>query len=325
MDNSKSQIPINTRTIGNPEEIHEVNNLYTLYIEDYVHTFMQKNLEHNKNAMKVSLFGNCVEDKGVLIFVISGAALSDKNAASYFPSCVYLGMASVTKSAQNNLRFELTTGGVIAIIEDYYIYYSQNEEMQNYLVAWNTHTKTPGKARQARSEDAARYGKILQAYNKEEAKVSFMWNIMNILCLSFTVCFMAYAIVTINNYGKMKSIQSGIDYCMKMLDIQQAYIETSTETNTQINTEASIETAKTEANDTAQEVQEPQTTKLSEETAQETINNSIPQYYIVQKGDTLRNICYEIYGDYDYVEKVCLWNNIDDPDNILCGQKLLLH
>jgi prophage DNA circulation protein len=44
----------------------------------------------------------------------------------------------------------------------------------------------------------------------------------------------------------------------------------------------------------------------------------------VQQGDTLRSICYEIYGDYDYIEKVCLWNDIDDPNNILCGQKLLL-
>jgi hypothetical protein len=326
MDNSKSQIPINTRTIGNPEEIHEVNNLYTLYIEDYVHTFLQKNLEKDKNAIKISLFGNCIKDKGVLKFVISGAALSDKKAVSYFPSCEYLGMASVTKSGENNLRLELMMGGVIVIIEDYYIYYSQNEEMQNYLVAWNTHKSdlcnmgTMGKARQARSLDAARYGRILQAYNKEEAKISFIWRTMNILCLSFTVCFMAYGIITINNYSKMKSIQSGIDYCMKMLDMQM--LDNQLLDDQMLDDQYVYSDTSTEIY--SEETKELQSNQTDEDTAEETINNTIPQYYIVQKGDTLRNICYEIYGDYDYVEKVCLWNNIDDPNNILCGQKLLL-
>ena len=49
-----------------------------------------------------------------------------------------------------------------------------------------------------------------------------------------------------------------------------------------------------------------------------------PQYYVVRRGDTLRTICYEIYGDYSRVDEICKWNNIDDPDNILYGQKLLL-
>ena len=51
---------------------------------------------------------------------------------------------------------------------------------------------------------------------------------------------------------------------------------------------------------------------------------STPQYYIVRRGDTLRTICYAIYGDYSRVDEICRWNNIDDPDNILYGQKLLL-
>lgn len=50
----------------------------------------------------------------------------------------------------------------------------------------------------------------------------------------------------------------------------------------------------------------------------------IPQYYVVRKGDTLRTICYDIYGDYSRVDEICRWNNIDDPNNILYGQKLLL-
>ena len=52
--------------------------------------------------------------------------------------------------------------------------------------------------------------------------------------------------------------------------------------------------------------------------------DTTPQYYVVRKGDTLRTICFAFYGDYSHVDEICKWNNIEDPDNILYGQKLLL-
>ncbi len=69
--------------------------------------------------------------------------------------------------------------------------------------------------------------------------------------------------------------------------------------------------------DTEQQPVEQNTAPIPDQT-------STPQYYVVRKGDTLRTICYDIYGDYSRVDEICRWNNIDDPDNILYGQKLLL-
>ncbi|MDE7479576.1 MAG: LysM peptidoglycan-binding domain-containing protein, partial [Lachnospiraceae bacterium] len=60
------------------------------------------------------------------------------------------------------------------------------------------------------------------------------------------------------------------------------------------------------------------------EPAQDMVQAATPQYYVVRKGDTLRTICYDVYGDYSRVDEVCRWNNIEDPNNILYGQKLLL-
>ena len=48
------------------------------------------------------------------------------------------------------------------------------------------------------------------------------------------------------------------------------------------------------------------------------------QYYIVQQGDTLRSISYQVYGTYDMVSAICAWNGIEDADSILYGQRLLL-
>jgi hypothetical protein len=310
MNDSKPQIPINTRTVGNPDGHSIKGNI--LYIEDYVHTFLNNIIQNGKSSIKISLFGNCTEENGVLRFVISGAGMG-KADASFFPSCNYLCNAIITKKREkeNNLRLELYSRGVISVIEDYYIYYDQNEEMQNYLINWNS-----GNTQEAKTK--------VKECGSEEAKVSFMWNIMNALCLGFLVCFMAYGIITINNYSKMQSLQSSIDYCMKILDSQLAYDEESTIEDIALKDIVIEDIATIE--ESAIEGTSIEETSIEENTEKsvETINKEIPQYYIVQQGDTLRSICYEIYGDYDYIEKVCLWNDIDDPNNILCGQKLLL-
>lgn len=47
-------------------------------------------------------------------------------------------------------------------------------------------------------------------------------------------------------------------------------------------------------------------------------------YYIVQAGDSLRQICYKIYQTYAMMEKLCEVNGISDENTILAGQKLIL-
>ena len=467
---TSSRIPVNTRTIGTPEGI------YILYLEDYVHTFMKKVLA-DKNSETISLgtgdeyqveknpksnialYGNCIEENGRYRLVISGAAVLDNKDKvrqyndTYFPSCTYIGMAGISRNKDSKLRLELTLSNTTVILDDFYIYYDQNAEMQNYLVEWNAEKEKGAEKEQAsaaeqgtrvrnRVDDAAHLGRIAQAYNREEAKVSFMWNVMNILCLGFVVCIMAYGITAVNNYNKMQNMQEKIDYCMAFIEentsfrfneaddaqtasamkqnIQTAGADTNpeisnpdtTETqtmnpqaanpepvsstaanataedtaNSASNKAADSTTAETEAaagseavNSTAAEgtanaaangdtaadstagtpetadaaannetantaaantgesntAQQPeqQDTQSSQQQAVEAASGDVQasvqpeqpmQYYIVRKGDTLRTICYDIYGDYSHVDEICEWNQIEDPDSILYGQKLLL-
>lgn len=397
-------IPVNTRTIGAPEGI------YILYLEDYVHTFIKKIVSNKKIveddlrksaeykietnvSSNIALYGNILEEGGRYRIIISGAATFDGNRDkiqqlndTYFPSCTYIGMANASQNKDQGLRLELTLRSTKVILDDFYIYYDQNEEMQNYLVEWNnsrqngihkivlspteqdTHNRTP-------RNDAARLGRIAQSYNREEAKVSFMWNVMNLLCLGFVVCVMAYGIISINNYNKMQSMQASIDYCIAFItknsvfhnnsstdaDMTQAIptmqqaistenitsekemAETAKENHTDIQEEkeqvqkstANQETSPAQENTVQQEqvsqdisAQESLPQDPIEQTAQDTsaqsAQDSIPQYYVVRKGDTLQTICFNVYGDYSHVEEICRWNNIENPDNILYGQKLLL-
>ncbi len=394
-------LPVNTRTIGTPEGI------YILYLEDYVHTFMKKVLaEKTKKSASpeeivdstqpdIALYGRSIEERGRYRIVVSGAALLQENTGkvqqyndTYFPTCTYIGSAYVSLNKDSGLRLELTLQNTKVILDDFYIYYDQNEEMQNYLVEWNKAPLSPTEHEvyvRKKVDDAARLGRIAQAYNREEAKVGFMWNVMNVLCLGFVVCVMAYGIISINNYSKMQSMQENIDYCMAFIAENTSFVLPGTETSPsdaaaamQENVQAENEKAgavladggNTDDNKTekenipdAAETQEsdngqsqtmqqepaetnaaglpPETAPQQPDTAQETAQPdtvqaagtaalpddgqaAIPQYYVVRRGDTLRTICYDIYGDYSRVDEICRWNNIDDPDNILYGQKLLL-
>ena len=261
--NAQGFIPVNTRTIGAPEGI------YILYLEDYVHTFMKKLLSNTpQNAslkgrkrlgesqdyqqdcqiestvqQEIALYGRSIEENGRYRIVISGAAVSDGGSDriqqlnnTYFPSCSYIGNANVSLNKDSRLRLELTLRSTRVILDDFYIYYDQNEEMQNYLVEWNTTrendtgsvilspTEQDTRARNSVG-DAAQLSRITQAYNREEAKVSFMWNVMNVLCLGFVVCVMAYGIISMNNYSKMQNMQDNIDYCMAFIEENTSFLQ----------------------------------------------------------------------------------------------------
>ncbi len=414
LSNTQNLIPVNTRTIGAPEGI------YILYLEDYVHTFIKKilSVEDEKPHPEIALYGRSVEESGRFRIVVSGAAALEGGGDriqqlnnTYFPSCAYIGNAKPDYNKDLKLRIELTLRSTKVILDDFYIYYDQNEEMQNYLVEWNT-TRDYDKNKvilspteqeplsRAPVKDAAHLSRITQAYNREEAKIGFMWNVMNVLCLGFVVCIMAYGIISMNNYNKMQNMQKNIDYCLafvaentslkmtgqEAIPTMQQSVQSEKEAAAQSPQDVSLtgtkseqqpqdtQSAKTEQpqdssptqpqdepvsepaqtpQQPAQAAQQPQDTLSAEaeqpsqdmasavqsDAAQEIQTTqsgaaqvltepeqtpSTPQYYVVRKGDTLRTICYEIYGDYSRVEEICQWNQIENPDNILYGQKLLL-
>lgn len=431
---TNSQFPINTRTIGTPEGI------YILYLEDYVHTFIKKLLatwnEANLALRKddeyqieqtaqpnIALYGKSIEESGRYRIVISGAASIGHNTEkiqqindTYFPDSAFIATARLSSNKDSNLRMELTFNSTRVVLDDFYIYYDQNEQMQNYLIEWNTNkepvnnnkntiksnysTENEPIPMRSNTDEAVRMGRLVQAYNREDAKVSFMWNVMNVLCLGFVVCVMAYGIISINNYSKMQSMQASIDYCLALLEeytakdtlnteqavatmqqnsnnnqdrtaaaaqnatpqenltqatnqdttqpdnssqdatYQESNIQTTTpqstttenitqgnntstemQTNTQQESQQNLQDAVAQENLQQAVVQENQQNAQQNQTTQAT---NIPQYYVVCEGDTLRTISYQIYGNYDHVDEICRWNNIEDPNNILYGQKLLL-
>lgn len=52
--------------------------------------------------------------------------------------------------------------------------------------------------------------------------------------------------------------------------------------------------------------------------------SSLPEFYIIKKGDTLASISIKFYHSISYLNAIQEANNIDDQDKILIGQKIIL-
>lgn len=103
-----------------------------------------------------------------------------------------------------------------------------------------------------------------------------------------------------------------------------------TEDGSRIPQEAGNREAASEGQSRAEEDGDlPQAEKSDEEEAGaeegiEALSRSVTRYYEVERGDTLYLISKKIYGDTAHVKKICEINQIADPDNIRCGQKIIL-
>lgn len=349
MDKQAINIPVNARTVGNAKHIFE--GIYVLYLEDYVHTFIKKLLYDEQEyddmlGVSVCMYGSSFEKESQNIMVVSGAVLSDQAEKNNFPKESKLCTALVKLNKDRGIRFEISINGTKVILDDFYIYYDQNEEMQNYLIEWNSRRyehQTTKTGRRIPTDSAAKLGRLAQAYNKESARVSLVWGAMNVLSLSLVVCVIAYGIISLNSYGKMQSMQESIDYCMTFVSEnmeknneaaavkQEKPAATVTQPQNQVTEipmqppqDQPIETPDTQAVQEPVLQQEPQAQEPETQQPIQSINTAVPQYYVVQRGDTLGNICRNFYGDYSRMEEICELNNLENPDTILYGQKLLL-
>ena len=364
----KKEIPVNARAVGNPMGMN------VLYLEDYVHTFIKKLIknEDDESGCEVFLYGYEFDEEKKHFFVVSGAYQHEsrydrpeKVGMDFFAQSQYLGLASIHSDGVSEMNMEIIREGTRSLtFKNFYIYYDQNEEMQNYLIEWNLeHREYRSRAER---EDNVRYGRIAQAYNKEEVRVGFLWNAMNVLSIGFVVCIVVYGIISINNYYKMKNMEDKISYIVTTIAENQDFIEAAemfTEQGGVFQTEMIEEALAEESmppkgldkeeNDIEEErsvaesvpaewIQEeqkievgsestveeeaiaPDMTEVSAEATSLAETTTVPQYYVVQQGDTMRSICVSVYGNLDRVEEVCLQNGITNPDSILCGQTLLL-
>lgn len=246
--------------------------------------------------------------------------------------------------------------------EGYFIFYEQNERMQNFMVDahWNEEV-----VRVCEPDDVA---KSCREYYKEK-KAEKKRNRMAIACCGFFLLLMAFAfgsrisgaigaddetkeVALVNEEawsdkeGELPGVedfqtgQAGDDLGELPVWESDSFIieeEVSLIPESEAQTDASedsfiadlqTEEAVIPAEELAdlEKVQAEDSAKAEKEDAQqeEMSDEESCATYVVSKGDTLYGICMSFYGDLSLLEEICSINEIDDMNNILCGQKILL-
>ena len=236
----------------------------------------------------------------------------------------------------------------------YYIFYEKNEAMQRFMIDTGD-----GESIDEKEQFEDRAIKSFRAIVQEKKDISGQKRVMTFLYTASTFLVMVVLVIgitLINNYEKMEGLEMALSDISRTLESQEAE-EALAETENvdagptaaeptvaepaaaevQPAEEAEQEAAEKPEQEAAGESEqgsgeesgqeEPKAAEQEEppqEAQEAAAEDTIPEIYTVQKGDTLLGISRRIYGRDDQIDAICSLNGIDDSDRILAGQKLLL-
>ena len=198
----------------------------------------------------------------------------------------------------------------------YFVFYERNEPMQQYMLE-----KKDGKSVDAEEEfpdRAARSFRTVVQERREETTQKKTVFFLSGISTFLTMIVLVIGITMINNYEKMEQVELVLQDLTRNLEVQQEMVVAQSVLEEK---EAEQEKLWDEAVEAVvSETVEEQV--LQEETDVPTLDR--PDSYIVQKGDTLLEISRKFYGSDQYIQKICDWNDIEDMDKIIEGEKILL-
>lgn len=165
----------------------------------------------------------------------------------------------------------------------------------------------------------------------------------------FMIVFCIVGITTINNYRKMQEVEDVLyvikgdnekksasdlvveSVASKVTPIEEEQQNTEGQPAEQPQSTDHQSAYQQQATGQQQEVitQQPSATETQPTATPDTQQSAAPQqtepqYYIVQAGDTLESICLKIYQDKSKVAALCQANGIQNGNQIQAGQKLIL-
>lgn len=223
----------------------------------------------------------------------------------------------------------------------YYIYYEKNIEMQNYLV--ERHKGEGVEIIEDTTTKSMRNVMEKKQQIKTEKKGRQGWYTLGGAVAAVIILASAYAINYPEQWEQVRQTMSNVtsqwmattEDNSKNLNEKNADKEESTpvevETGnvTTIKQEAIVgdrteeEGKKQEDQNTNSQKEEGDTKEVSDVVG-EKVNTETKDFYIVQKGDSLASISKKIYKTLNKVKTLQKINNIENPDEIFIGQKIIL-
>lgn len=262
----------------------------------------------------------------------------------------------ITDSLESEDAFYMHEHGQLVKQRGYFVYYTKNEAMQNYIIK-----QRGGASEEKNSEIQRKDEELIKNYRKKneanvkkaEEKNSNSINLLYVASSFVVLAVLAMGITVISNYDKMKDMQVSINR-LEITATEDAITEVMAEADhssegsidtTAIITEELTETANTEesyltledipdteafineeidaSDNTTSEAVTDSSEDISTEQSLPAMNNE-PEYYTIVYGDTLTSIAYERYGSIEFAKNIAEANNLDDNDKIYEGQKIII-
>lgn len=229
----------------------------------------------------------------------------------------------------------------------YYIYYTKNEAMQNYMIGRDVELEN--------DEVDKKDEELLTTYHQmldkgKEKTPSKQPSMLYVASTILTVAVLALGVTVLNSYDRMKSLEVSLNRVElavseqepegqsvknqqnRQTNVVEVHANVTTEEVMQEQTQAVQETDVTAEPETEQTVQTEATTQSTttqSTTTQEpeisvVMNDQTPVYYTVQEGDTISSISMKMYQSSKYVEEIVSANALENEDSIYIGQKILI-
>lgn len=214
--------------------------------------------------------------------------------------------------------------------EGFYIYYDKNipGKMESAMEALRTeesNSEIPISHEVEReTQREGRYRSYLNSRKRDRRKPESVRKSVHSSVPLLLIVIFALGYTSFQNYKQMKEMER----VLNRMELQPV-IQTEAEKETVVSVEDVIgNVTPTQPNQqVSTQIEESNASNMSEpatQTVSEAENYREQGYYIVQAGDNLAGICRKIYHTAAMMDALCEVNDIEDPNAIFAGQRLML-
>ena len=194
--------------------------------------------------------------------------------------------------------FYMMEGECLRRQSGYYIYYARNEAMQNFMIESKgaTDEREPDEVEQKDEAVLRNYRKIMEE-RARNAKAERLNHRLSFLCSGLTVAVLALGIAVFSNYQMLEMMETRLVESGLIAYEENGQGTEDDRKNENGNRTENSDTAKTEK---ASE----EKTEMAEVGQVRSAAANLPQYYVVQNGDTLSSISFKMYNSVGYVAEL---------------------
>lgn len=216
--------------------------------------------------------------------------------------------------------FYMAEGDGLRRQSGYYIYYARNEAMQNFMIEskGETEPRTPDEVEEKDEAVLRNYKKIMEE-RARNAKIERLNHRLCTVCSGLTVAVLALGIAVFSNYQMLEMLET------KLVETGiLAYDERTGDADTE-NGQKRIQNTKAGTDGASEkEVVSTEGTKTEDSAPVRAAAANLPQYYVVQNGDTLSSISFKMYNSVGYVAELMEANGFGESDEIHEGDRILI-